>query len=895
MATKHARPSAPPLRFSIVTAVYNVDRYLDAFISSIDAQTFPAGSFEVIAVDDGSTDGSLAMLRDWERRRPELVTVVTKENGGQSTARNLGMEVARGEWITFPDPDDILEPDYLAEVDQFLRANPGTVMIGTNRLMLDDATGRLTDSHPLRMHFREGNRLRNIDELPKYFHGSAPAAFFRLQTMRERGHRFDPEVRPNFEDGHLCCRYLLAAGEPLVGFVATARYHYRKRQNASSTLQNSLSDPDRYTKVLRNGYLQLLRNSATERGSAPEWLQNFVLYELSWYFSSQDTHAGGVSAAKGKVSDEFHELLAEIVQYLDDDVIATFDLRRLKRIWKEILLYSYHSEPWHQPFVVVGPPDYGQQLVRVSYHFTGELPREEFFGRGKPVAPEHAKIRDISYHGRTLLHERILWLPLKLLRIKLDGRYAELRFSAPEFPVHALRVSDIRKRFSRPSFAPTRGAGAGRSSAARRLSLEDRLVSRLATTWPVRRLFKDAWVLMDRIHDADDSAEVLFRHLRRERRRTNAWFVIEAGTPDWERLRRDGYRRVIPHGSLRWKLLMANCVNLISSHADVPVMRPPAIVRFMQPSWRFTFLQHGVIKDDLSQWLNGKKIDLFVTSTAAEYESIAGDHTPYTFTSKETKLTGLPRFDRILEEGNRIPPEERDLILVAPTWRDWLVPPLKVGSQRRQVSVPEFLETDYARNWLGVLRSPELARAAEAQGLTIAFLPHPNVDSILSELDLPQHVQSLTFAGNNAQRLFARAALLVTDYSSMAFNAAYIDRPTVYFQFDKERVMAGSHVGRQGYFDYVRDGFGPVTYELDDAVDTIVESLKNGPTPTSEYARRIESTFTLRDGRCCERVVEEIERSARPKKAAQPFGWKVAVQGLVVRGRRAAKVGSVLR
>src|SRR4051794_3968143 len=145
-----------PPRFSIITAVYNVSTYLPQFIASVDAQAFPAERLEVIAVDDGSTDDSLTLLRDWEQRRPGVVRVLTKENGGQSPARNLGREVARGEWVTFTDPDDIIEPDYLSEVDAFLRAHPQTLLVGTNRVMLNDATGEITDNHPLKMHFREG-------------------------------------------------------------------------------------------------------------------------------------------------------------------------------------------------------------------------------------------------------------------------------------------------------------------------------------------------------------------------------------------------------------------------------------------------------------------------------------------------------------------------------------------------------------------------------------------------------------------------------------------------------------------------------------------------------------------------------------------------------------------
>jgi CDP-glycerol:poly(glycerophosphate) glycerophosphotransferase len=398
---------------------------------------------------------------------------------------------------------------------------------------------------------------------------------------------------------------------------------------------------------------------------------------------------------------------------------------------------------------------------------------------------------------------------------------------------------------------------------------------------------------MDRIHDADDSGEHLFRYLRKRQRQVNAWFVIERGTRDYRRLRRDGYRRVVPHGSLRWKLLMANCQHLISSHADQPVIAPPQILRFMRPEWRFTFLQHGVIKDDISPWLNPKKIDIFVTSTVAEYESVAGDGTGYAFTSKETKLTGLPRFDVLLEAGSRVPPGKRDLVLLAPTWRNWLVPPLEVGSQRRSVAYDEFMASEFAQNWLSVIRSPELAEIADKHGVRVGFLPHPNLQPVLPHLDLPPHVEALGW--DNPRELFARARLLVTDYSSMAFNAAYLDRPVVYFQFDRDRFLFGDHVGRIGYFDYQTQGFGPVTADPDAAVKAAVDAVEHGPAPIPEYQARIDATFPARDGRCCERVYEEIRGStllARPAALSAAGGSAEPRPATAPLRRRIARAGA---
>jgi hypothetical protein len=378
----------------------------------------------------------------------------------------------------------------------------------------------------------------------------------------------------------------------------------------------------------------------------------------------------------------------------------------------------------------------------------------------------------------------------------------------------------------------------------------------------VRRRFAGAWVLMDRLHDADDSGEILFRYLRKHRRSINAWFVIQAGTPDYQRLREAGYKRVVAHGSTVWKLLMLNASHLISSHADGAVIAPREVTRLIDPTWRFTFLQHGVIKDDLSEWLNPKRIDTFITSTTGEYESIAGDGNRYVYSPKEVQLTGLPRFDKLRRIGRSVPEEERDLILLTPTWRQWLQPPLEQGSQRRRV-LADFFDSQFAREWLGLLGSPAVAAACRANNLRIGFLPHPNLQTAIPSLDIPDHVEVLSYDVPDVQRHFARAAVMVTDYSSTAFNAAYIDRPVVYFQFDAAQVLGGGHVGRRGYFDYEQDGFGPVTRTVAEAESAVLAIVRAGRRPQALYQERIEATFPQRDGRCCRRVTDAILASGK--------------------------------
>ncbi len=849
-------PASAPL-FSVVTAVYNVERYLPEFIAAIEAQDFDLDRVEVIAVDDGSSDGSLAQLKEWANRRPGLVRVTSQENAGQGAARNAGLELAQGTWVTFPDPDDVVDPHYLSTVAAFIEAHPTTDMVATNRWIWQDERGRLVNDHPLETFFRY-DRLVDIEDSDGRFHGSAPAAFFRLDEIRRHDLAYDPRIRPNFEDGHFCSLYLLHHERPQVGFLQSTRYHYRKRSDQSSSLGSSMTHPGRYTDVFTYGYLAILSEAVRLRGAVPTWLKQFICYEIAGYFGAAQNNSVAV-LTDGPLVEQFHENVRAVLAQVEPEKTLSHHEFRVAGHARLAIMHGYRDTPWRDHAVYLDKVDTGQQLVRARYRYTGPAPDEAISNGDAPSRPRHAKTRDITYFGRTLVHERILWLRYRPdLRIRLDGVWQKLVFDQPEPALPTKATPTMVRRYMienrRAAYNPMRYVPTTRP---------DKIYRRLALSPPVRKKYAHSWVLMDRIHNAGDSGEILFKHLRANHPEINAWFVLSKDSSDYERLRKEGYAdRLVAHGSRQWRLLMANCEHLLASHADEPVVKPPQILEFIEPQWRFTFLQHGVIKDDLSRWLNYKSIDLFVTSTVPEYNSIAGDHTPYPFTTKETILTGLPRFDRLREIGERYPAEHRDLVLLTPTWRQWLVQGLAAGSQERQLG-GGVLDSQFVKEWVGLLQDPELAQACERAGVRLAFLPHPNLEKLLPQLDVPPHVLTLSYDGVDVQELFARARVLVTDYSSIAFNAAYLERPVVYFQFDAAQVLAGAHVGQRGYFEYERDGFGPVVHERGPAVGAITEALEAGGAPLPTYAERIEATFPQRDGGCSERVVQAVLASTK--------------------------------
>lgn len=863
-----SRPDRP--RFSIVTAVYDVEPYLPDFIDSIERQRVCNADLEVIAVDDGSTDGSRALLDAWAARSRFSVRVLAQENAGQGAARNRGLDSARGEWVTFTDPDDMLEEPFLQVSARFADRHPGIEVMTARPVFFEERTGRFRDTHPRRHQYERGDRAVDLTAEPNVFLGVSAGSLFRLDRIADLGLRFDLRVRPNFEDGHFAVKYLLGLPEPRLGVLHDAVYVYRKRAAGTSTLQRSLADPDRYTAALEHGYLDVL-NAARERyGAVPTWLQSLLVYELSWYLSADEKITSEAHLAPDIVP-RFHELLARILRQLDPDVVAAFDVRGISALWVDLLSRGGRDVDWHSPELVRTGIDEDMGLVRLNYRFTGRQPVESFEGDdGTLLAPAFAKTMAHRWYERDLLFERIVWLPrTETLRVRLDASVVPVSGTWPARP-RRWRGRTLRDRIWLYRHVPVGVLVAG---IARRIRRVQRKVirpsmRRIAGSPPFATRFRDAWVVMDRVHDADDNGERLFEHLQSRRPDVNAWFVIERDTPDWHRLRAAGTRRLVAHGSFTWKMLMLSCRWLISSHVDAPIIRPPQLggVRPPRP-WKIAFLQHGVIKDDLSRWLNPKDLRLFVVSTAAELDSVAGDGTAYRFTHKETRLTGLPRFDRLLEKGRAVPLEDRNLVIVSPTWRSWLTLPLAAGTQRRDLDAA-FWDSEYIRSWLDILRSPAIADAVARRGWRLGFMPHPNLQSILDALDLPAHVERLAFSGTDVQALYGQCALLVTDYSSVAFNVAYLDRPVVYYQFDREAMLGGAHVGRRGYFEYERDGYGPVAEDLATAEAAIVAAIEAGPQVTPEYQARIDAAFPVRDGGASARVVAAIEALDRPYVAA---------------------------
>ncbi len=258
---------------------------------------------------------------------------------------------------------------------------------------------------------------------------------------------------------------------------------------------------------------------------------------------------------------------------------------------------------------------------------------------------------------------------------------------------------------------------------------------------------------------------------------------------------------------------------------------------------------YGIIKEDMSATYNrfNNNISLFVTAANPEYKSIC-ENPRYGFGEDITKLTGCPRHDYLYHS-------EKKIITIMPTWRRYLFQHSEIPGVWEPRK--EFIHSEYFSFYNGLINHSRLLKVAQAKGYTIRFMPHPNVQGALH---LFAHNDTVQFLGLDSRyrNVFADSALVITDRSSAVMDFAYLRKPIIYCLFDDDTFMTGEHVYVKGYFDYERDGFGEVEYDLESTVDRIIEYMENGCQLKDKYRKRIDKFFAFNDHNNCQRVYEKI-------------------------------------
>lgn len=367
---------------------------------------------------------------------------------------------------------------------------------------------------------------------------------------------------------------------------------------------------------------------------------------------------------------------------------------------------------------------------------------------------------------------------------------------------------------------------------------------------PFYRLYrKHLWLIMERRGEARDNGYWFFKYLREKHPEIDAVYVIDPVSADYNRVAVLG-KTIRPRTLKHWIYYFSAQYN-ISSQKDG---NPNAAVCFVLENYLMMnnhriFLQHGIIYNDL-KWLYYKvsNFEMFACSTEREYDYIKAK---FGFPADVVRLVGLTRYDNLLTQHNI-----KRQILVMPTWREWLD---RISSDTIKFETSDkFTDSEYFKVWSSFLNNADLVKILEVNNCQLIFYPHSNLQKYIADFDVPK-TDKIVLADSehyDVQQLLMESAALITDYSSVFFDFAYMDKPLAYYQFDYEKFRKGQY--QKGYFSYESDGFGPVVSSEDDAVAWVEKIVGKNFVNAAGYTQRVNDFFTLRDTYNCERTYNAI-------------------------------------
>ena len=384
---------------------------------------------------------------------------------------------------------------------------------------------------------------------------------------------------------------------------------------------------------------------------------------------------------------------------------------------------------------------------------------------------------------------------------------------------------------------------------------------------------RPVWVVGERPETAQDTGIALYEHLRDHHPEIDARYVLTPGSPDRRRL--EGDPGLVEFGSREHLEATLAARRILSSHHSDYLLaaRGPAFQR--ATTARRVFLQHGVMgtKNMVANYgydAPGFSAESFIVSSDRERRMIEDD---FGWPHRRVFVTGLSRHDKLFDEH----PEPDRTLLVMPTWRDWLRGP------------EDVLASEFHRRWNDLLHAPEFVAYLERNGLTAKLYLHANLQPYLHLFDL-SHVQVVHHGEVSIQDLMLSSAVLLTDYTSAAIDFSFLDRPVVYYQFDRTRFIGA----RPSHFDLDEELPGEIAMTSDEVLEELDAIAARGFRISPAARSRASRLIAHRDTGARERIVEAARETPRrrlvPPAGREAIGTAERVWARTLRRRDVTRV-----
>ena len=360
---------------------------------------------------------------------------------------------------------------------------------------------------------------------------------------------------------------------------------------------------------------------------------------------------------------------------------------------------------------------------------------------------------------------------------------------------------------------------------------------------------KKIWLVTEDKNEARDNGICFFRYINSIDSEITTYYAIKYNSADYKKVASIG--KTVRYGSIKHWVLYLNAEYNISTQKSG---RPSAAVGYVLEMLgiirnKAVFLQHGITLSR-AKWLffENTKMRLFICGAKPEYEYVQKE---FGYPVENVAYLGLCRFDDYHKKH-----DVKRQILLIPSWREW------IGSKNEYSKIYEdtsrFENTEYYRKYQSLINNLMLEKILEENNVELVFYPHRNMQQYISSFSTScNRIRIANNKTSDIRELLIESALMITDYSSVALDFAYMKKPVVFYQFDEERFREAQY--EKGYFDYRTCNLGNWTSTEEQVIKTIQEIVQKGFSTGVGFTQAHSAFFPLYDNKNCERTYLHIK------------------------------------
>ena len=873
---------------SVIVPVYNVSDYLEMCVDSLVNQTIDKEKMEILLINDGSTDNSLDICRDYEEKYP-FIKVFSKENEGLSATRNYGIERAQGKYLFFIDSDDYFSEETVESVTDFF----DTVYDQVDLVTYFEQP--YTDEAHLPSHFRFKYFLKNsgVYSLENFPYILQMRINVCVKNLGEDNYLFDttPEFRQ--EDQEYNNRVLMPKMK--IGYCDRGCYFYNK-SNENSIVATKFNAINLFERSM--DYLEKLMSYFDET-EIPKYFQAVLFHDLKWklehdilfpYHYDEEEFEFAMSRIRG------------VLERIDNDTIVNYPgIRESSMIYwlaqketanlipyvknRKLMLISdgsvvYKSTKLDIVVNRVQPLDNGNLLFRCYtatpiYNFIDEEPEIYVLENGSNevrLSSYPSKYGYLEYKERVLNYYAFEYEvdvnKIKNFRfyVKYNGFEIVTRYGFTKKSVFNNAIKLYKVAFGN-SVVELRNTEFYVNS----ITDEERDELEIAHSYGYCERESDAelrvkaieyrkgrniWLYNDLYTVEKDNAYYQFINDFDKDDGVERYYVYSREYKDIEHLFTDEQKkRLVKYGSDAHKLLYLSANVILTSYYGRSPISPFEDEEEEAPYYeiehfKVIYLQHGVLHASLyvQNSAENARADKIIISSEFEKQNYMNN---YYYREDMLVPTAMARYDHIDRTQK---PKGR--ILFAPSWRNYLSP--NINPSKWQTDINTMKKSSYFKNICAFLENEELANKLEESGIILELKLHPIIaDDVESIFNFK--TKNIIKAERNVN--ISDYDMFITDFSSFLFDYACLERPMMYFVPDYTEFTGG--LGHYRSLDLpFEEGLGKFTKSSDEAAKIVIETIDSGFKTEEPYKTRMAEFFYPLDN-CCERLYKYIKETMK--------------------------------